>query len=87
MNPCFNLNVLMLSLEHVLPYKFFSFYLHNSEIHYNQTIINIFKYIYISQDIILNKHTSNIISTLQYITGYHGILWQVGQPMANTKVI
>ena len=46
LNPCFNLNVLMLSLGHVLPYKFFSFYLHNSEIHYNQTIINILKYIY-----------------------------------------
>ena len=50
LNPCFKLNVLTLSLEHVLPYKFFPFNIYNSEIHYNQTIINISKYIL--QDII-----------------------------------
>ena len=30
-----------------------------------------------------NKHTiciPNIISTLQYITAYHGMLWQVSWP-------
>ena len=70
MNSCFNLNVLMLSLEHVLPYKFFPLY--NSEIHYNQTIINIFKYK--CHKILCTKTYYMYSKYNQYITVYYSIL-------------
>ena len=73
LNPCFNLNVLTLSLAHVLPYKFIPF------------IYIIVKYITIKQSLIfLNKYiyhkilcTINILYSEynQYITVYYIILW------------